>query len=88
MNGLNVELLLFCCFVVVVVSLLLFTVANSAKSAEEYQKKMATLLKDHAEEVTQVKKQMRQQLESERKRLLNQIRELTIIKEQANAEVF
>ncbi len=47
----------------------------------------AELCQKHAEEMTRVKTEMREELRSERERLLNQIRELTIMKERASAEV-
>ena len=49
--------------------------------------KIAQLHRSRLEEVAQVKKEMGEQLKDERGRLLNQIRELTVMKEQANAEV-
>ena len=52
---------------------------------ENAEKKIIELHSSHAEGIAQVKKQARQQLE--RERLLNQIRELTIMKESATAEV-
>lgn len=56
-------------------------------SVERDQKMLAELCQKHAEEVNQVKKEMRAQLNTERERLLNQIRELTVIKEHTSAQV-
>ena len=47
----------------------------------------AELSQKHAEEVRQIKKEMREQLNAERERLLNQIRELTVMKEHKRLEV-
>lgn len=57
------------------------------ESVEREQQMTAELCQKHADEVNQIKKEMREQLNTERERLLNQIRELTVIKEHANAEV-
>ena len=57
------------------------------ESTEREQQAMATLRQKHAEEVSQMEKEMREELNLERERLLNQIRELTIMKQHASAEV-
>ena len=51
------------------------------------EKETTELCQKHAQEVAEIKKQMREQLSIERERLLNQIRELTVMKEHAKAEV-
>lgn len=56
-------------------------------AVEKEQQVTAELCQKHAQEVVEIKKQMREQLSIERERLLNQIRELTVMKEHANAEV-
>lgn len=47
----------------------------------------AELCQTHAEEVNKVKRELREQFNAERDRLLNQIRELTVMKEHASAKV-
>lgn len=61
---------------------------KSLENVVEDQKiKSIQLSKTHAEELSQVKMVMSKKLDDERTRLLNQIRELTRMKEQAGAEV-
>lgn len=57
------------------------------ESVEREQQMTAELCQKHAEEVKQTKKDMREQFNAERERLLNQIRELTVMKEHASTEV-
>jgi len=45
------------------------------------------LRQTHVVELAELQRKMRGQLEAERERLLNQIRELTRMKEEANAKV-
>lgn len=54
---------------------------------EDRQQKCIQLNKAHAEELSTVKKEMRQKFDDERARLLNQILELTRMRKQAGAEV-
>lgn len=57
------------------------------ESTDKDQEKIAELHQTHADVVAQIKRDMGEQLKDERERLLNQIRELTVMKEQANTEV-
>lgn len=57
------------------------------ESVAKDQKSITDLHQRHAEEVAEVKREMMEQLTSERERLLNQIRELTTLKDHANAVV-
>lgn len=60
---------------------------TSEESVEREQEMTAELCQKHAEEVNHIKREMREQLNVERERLLNQIRELTVMKEHASVEV-
>lgn len=57
------------------------------ESVEREQQMTAELCHRHAEEVNQMKREIREQFNAERERLLNQIRELTVMKENTSAEV-
>jgi F0F1-type ATP synthase membrane subunit b/b' len=57
------------------------------ESFEREQQTVAKLHQKHAEELNHMEKEMREQLNSERERLLNQIRELTVMKKHATTEV-
>lgn len=62
-------------------------VRSLEESAQKDQEKITELQLTHIEEVAQIKRDKGEQLKEERERLLNQIRELTITKEKASAEV-
>ena len=53
----------------------------------QLQQSEAGLRVRHTEELTSLQRRMHAELEKERARLLNQLRQLTKIKEKANAEV-
>ena len=57
------------------------------ETTERDQEVIAKLHQSHADEVSNITKQARMQLQNERERLLNQIRELTAMKAHATAEV-
>ena len=54
----------------------------------EQRENELTLRETHSRELAEVRRQARQELEGERERLLNQIRELIKLKEEANARVW
>ena len=55
--------------------------------ADNHEPKCGQLSKTHAEELCHVKEEMRQKFDDERARLLNQILELTRMRETAGVEV-
>ncbi len=57
------------------------------ESVQRDQEVIAKLHQSHADEISKITKEARAQLQSERERLLNQIRELTVMKAHASAEV-
>lgn len=57
------------------------------ETVERDQEVIAKLHQSHANEVSKIKQEGREQLQSERERLLNQIRELTVMNAHTNAEV-
>ena len=63
-------------------------VTSLKKYIEEQSLASIQLKREHTNEVTRIRKEMEQKQERERERLLNQIRELTKMKEQKNAKVY
>ena len=57
------------------------------ETAERDEEVIAKLHQSHEEEVSRIKRQGMEQLQKERERLLNQIRELTVMNAHTNAEV-
>ena len=57
------------------------------ESAAREKEALTKLCQNHAEEISRVREEMGEQLTVERERLLNQIRELTIMNQHTSAEV-
>lgn len=63
------------------------TIVNLEKTIEELQRSMLVLKSAHTEEIGKLKKEKRDELERERQRLQNQIREITMLKHEVSAKV-
>lgn len=63
------------------------SILHLKKSIEVLQQDISNLKVSHTEEMSQLKKEKREELEVERQRLLNQIWEVTKLKQEASAKV-
>jgi len=63
-------------------------VTSLKKRIEEHNLEIIQLKREHTNELSKLKTEMREKHEADRSRLLNQIRELTKMIEQNNAKVF
>ena len=57
------------------------------RTIQQLQQSMSSLKLKHTEELTELRQRMRKELETERERLLNQIRQQTKLKEEVSAKV-
>ena len=57
------------------------------RTIQQLQQSKSSLKLKHTEELTELRQRMRKELETERERLLNQIRQQTKLKEEVSAKV-